>query len=198
MFLSISVVVRLGIIAAFIWVVTKCPTTHGGHLLSFIAGMSLLSLVSDERIKKWFVLPDLPSQIKVPNHDGTAPDMVCHVGLPEQFEEHFADILDEECILMAANRHSGTGQIWAVERPGRHSHVMWAMETLSVPEHTRVAQQGFLTSYGRYVDRKEAALIASSANQLLDKQHTPPILFSEDVWATPPWPGMDKQEGAGA
>lgn len=197
MFLPFSLTLRFGLIALFVWVVSTSRPTHGVVLLGFLAGLCVLSLFSDNKFKRWWMIPDEPSVIQVPNHDGTAPDMKCHVGMPDQFEEHFADILAEESIQMAAIKHMNSGQIWAVEQPGRHSHVMWAMHMLSVPSHLQ-GDQGFLTSYGRYVDRKEAALIAAAANQLLDKQHTPTSLFSEDVWATPPWPGMEEQTGVSA
>lgn len=124
--------------------------------------------------------------MKVPPIDPTCKGLIVHVGSEEEFREHFADILDEERILMAAILHTGNGQIWAVQQPGRHHHVCWTMDMMHVPGHF-MSTQGFLTSYGRYVDRKEAALIAVSANQLLDMQNHPTRLFSEDVWATPPW-----------
>lgn len=187
---SFSVVSRVVIIALWLLVVSKFPSTHGGHLLSLVAGMAVLSLVTDERLKRWFVLPEPPTIMKVPDHDDASPDLECYVGLEEQFKEHFADILDEERILMAANRHKGTGQIWAVERPGRHHHVCWAMDMLNVPQEYR-REMGFLTSYGRYVGRREAALIAVSSNQLLDQQHHPELLFSEDLWETPEWRSKD-------
>jgi hypothetical protein len=184
------VALRVCVIVLWLYVVIKFPSTHGGLFLSLLAGMSLLSLLSDERMKRWFALPEPPRTMKVPPIDPTCKGLIVHVGLEEEFKEHFSDILDEERILMAANLHTGTGQIWAVEQPGRHSHVCWTMDMLHVPTHY-MSTQGFLTSYGRYVDRKEAALIAVSANQLLDMQNHPTRLFSEDVWATPLWRDED-------
>jgi hypothetical protein len=108
------------------------------------------------------------------------------IGSPEEFKEHHADLYDEERIIAAAVQHFDNGQIWAVEAPGRHHHVLWVMDMLHVPPMYH-RDQGFLTNWGRYVDRKEAALIAAAANQLINKQSTPSELFSEDVWATPPW-----------
>lgn len=182
---------RLVIIVAWLWVVMKMPMTHGGHLLSFLAGMAVLSLFSDESIKRWLVLPEPPRRVRVPTVDPTCKDLIVHIGSKEEFEEHFNDPLEEERILMAANRHPGTGQIWAVEQPGRHSHVCWTMDAHCVP-NDQMTDQGFLTSYGRYVDRREAVAIAVSSNQLLDLQHHPELLFSEDLWHTPPW---KKEEG---
>lgn len=197
MLLPFSLTFRVGIIGLFVWAATTSKPTHGVVLLAFFGGLCVLSLFSDDKLRKWFVMPEPPTAVKVPNHDGTAVDMKCHIGFEDQFKEHFADILDDESILMAAIRHLGTGQIWAVERPGRHSHVIWAMDAMYVPPHHH-AEQGFLTSFGRYVERKEAALIAAAAGQLLNKQSTPNILFSEDVWETPPWKSADKQEGVAA
>jgi hypothetical protein len=197
MLMPFSLTFRIGLIALFVWVATTNKPTHGGVLLAFLAGLSVLSLFSDDKLRKWFVMPEQPNSVKVPNHDGTAVNMKCHIGFEDQYREHFADILDDESILMAAIRHTGTGQIWAVERPGRHPHITWAMDALYVPEFHRT-EEGFLTSYGRYVERNEAALIAAAAGQLLNKQSTPAILFSEDVWETPPWKGLDQQEGVAA
>lgn len=41
--------------------------------------------------------------------------------------------------------------------------------------------QGFITSYGRYVDRKEALEIAIKANQV-KKEECGPQLYSEDIF----------------
>lgn len=41
--------------------------------------------------------------------------------------------------------------------------------------------QGFLTSLGRFVDRKEAVKIAIEAGQI-EKPNWPPDLYSEDLW----------------
>lgn len=42
--------------------------------------------------------------------------------------------------------------------------------------------QGFLTDKNRFVDRKEAYLIAKSSNQLIDDSDGKTILFSEDIY----------------
>ena len=188
---------RIAIIMATLWMLFKAPITHGGHLLSMIGGMALLSLLSDEKLKRWFVLPEPPRSMKVPDYDGASPGLQCYTGSEEEFKEHHADLIDEERISMAAIRHFGTGQVWAVTQPGRHHHVCWAMDMLMVPQQYQ-RDQGFLTNWGRYVDRKEAALIASAAGQLLDKQCTPTELFSEDVWVTPPWKKKDEHRNPDA
>lgn len=177
---------RVAVVVATVWMLVSARVSHPSHLLTFLAGMALLSLLSDEKLKRWFVLPEPPRAVKVPDHDGASPGLECLIGSPDEFKEHRADLYDEERIAGSAVLHYGTGQIWVVEAPGRHHHVLWAMDMMKVP-HAYHRDQGFLTNWGRYVDRKEAALIAAAANQLLDKQCIPPELFSEDVWVTPPW-----------
>lgn len=75
--------------------------------------------------------------------------------------------------------------IVSIPRPARHHHILKAIfdatgkRRLScvAPEH-----QGFLTSTGRFVDRKEACVIARANNQILTKTGPDDILFSEDLW----------------
>lgn len=44
-------------------------------------------------------------------------------------------------------------------------------------------EQGFITSHNRFVDRKEALIIAQAYNQLISAPHNPNIgLFSEDIY----------------
>jgi hypothetical protein len=73
------------------------------------------------------------------------------------------------------------GVVYSVPRPGRHHHVFKVM-----PEHVAKAShlndQGFVTSMGRFVDRREAALIARAANQLIREPTPSYMLTSEDVW----------------
>lgn len=42
-------------------------------------------------------------------------------------------------------------------------------------------EQGFVTSLARFVDRKEALRIATEANQIIQKNGSDNILFSEDI-----------------
>lgn len=58
-------------------------------------------------------------------------------------------------------------------------------QKLAMRRHIRGFDQGFLTSKGRYVGRKEAAVIAIAANQLLREEiraHEGMDLFSEDLY----------------
>lgn len=56
---------------------------------------------------------------------------------------------------------------------------------------SRVYKQGFLTSDGQFVDRRQARVIANDAKQLLPRDGGKPELYSEDVWA-----GTYPDEGA--
>ena len=46
------------------------------------------------------------------------------------------------------------------------------------------ASQGFITNQDRYLDRKEAFIVAEAAGQLLLKNKEPKTLISEDLWST--------------
>lgn len=43
-------------------------------------------------------------------------------------------------------------------------------------------EQGFVTSTGRFVDRKEAAKIALAAGQIKELKYQKETLFSEELW----------------
>ncbi len=88
-----------------------------------------------------------------------------------------------ERIEKAAIWHRGI--VYTVPAPGRHHNVMLMMaEKYRLgPEAQR--HQGFSTSLGRYVDRKQAWRIAQEADQLLERAPTDGrggTLYSEDVW----------------
>lgn len=96
-----------------------------------------------------------------------------------------ADIIDnddyKETIAAAAIRHPN-GLIFSAKRPYRHHHCIRAMAELKMAGLANTHDQGFITSKGRYVDRREGLLIATTANQLVRKTAPEHILFSEDVW----------------
>jgi hypothetical protein len=52
---------------------------------------------------------------------------------------------------------------------------------LSLPV-TKGAIQGFVTDEGAFVDRKEAFVIASNANQIIEKHGGKDELYSEDIY----------------
>lgn len=68
--------------------------------------------------------------------------------------------------------------------PDRHHHIIHAAARLRGKPGSGDAQ-GFLTSEGRFVDRKAAWAIAEAAGQLLERAPTDKrggTLYSEDVW----------------
>lgn len=76
-----------------------------------------------------------------------------------------------------------TPYVWmtyTMPAPARHHHILHSMPPLNpvVPPEA----QGFLTSTGRFVTRKEAMGIAVSAGQVPASKVTAPDLFSEDLW----------------
>ncbi len=79
------------------------------------------------------------------------------------------------------------GRIYSVPAPGRHHDVCVMMHNQGLPADA-MKEQGFLTSYGRYVNRKEAFVIAKRENQMARRETHPPgsyngeELFSEDLW----------------
>ena len=61
----------------------------------------------------------------------------------------------------------------------RHHNILWQSEKVS----RNIYHQGFLTSTGRFVDRKEALIIADTSNQILDiKEIRGNRLYSEDLY----------------
>lgn len=87
-----------------------------------------------------------------------------------------------ERIVMAAWKEGRA--IYAVERPGRHHTVVHSMveNGRCSSDNPLASDSGFITSSGRYVDRKEAMTIAKAAGQLIGKPNLPLTLFSEDLW----------------
>jgi hypothetical protein len=68
----------------------------------------------------------------------------------------------------------------------RHPHCMYQMVaitgTKSVKPECGDYTQGFLTSKNRFVDRKEAAIIAIASGQILKTEYEEGVLFSEDIY----------------
>lgn len=106
-------------------------------------------------------------------------------GTPKQYLEYFdPNIGGTEFIALVAWRHKN-GNIYAVERPGRHGHVTFMLAEMDMAGSENLLDDGFVTSHGRYVNRKEALIIASATGQMI--RNTGPVneLFSEDLWYTP-------------
>lgn len=78
------------------------------------------------------------------------------------------------------------GLIISAPRPARHHTLIHAFDKAYLSKLTEdrivaLDEQGFLTSTGRFVGRREAAGIALEARQI-DRLNYPPQLYSEDLW----------------
>lgn len=88
-----------------------------------------------------------------------------------------------ERIVSAAIKYNGL--ILSLERPARHHDIIHKFVSF-----VGSGEQGFLTSDGRFVDRKEARGISEEADQIIEseivdgvpRRRIHPLLFSEDVW----------------
>lgn len=83
-------------------------------------------------------------------------------------------------IIVRAAIKSDDGAIYSVPQPGRHHNIIALMVDIGHSKPIR-GVQGFVTSSGKFVDRREAAKIAFESGQI--KKETQPItLYSEDLW----------------
>lgn len=95
---------------------------------------------------------------------------------------HFARVEPlSETVTTAAIRVDGV--IWTLPRPARH-HVLvraWCLAHYKdgAEAHIDWHEQGFMTSSGRFVDRREAANIARAAKQTESSTN---CLSTEDLW----------------
>lgn len=92
--------------------------------------------------------------------------------------------IEREEIACVAIKYDDIG-VLSLPAPARHHHVMWTRLFIDGQRTPGSAVQGFLTTYGRFVGRKEAMKIAQKRGQIVHA-HAPPNLFSEDMWDTPP------------
>jgi hypothetical protein len=60
----------------------------------------------------------------------------------------------------------------------RHNMILWQDDRIT----RTLCHQGFLTSRGRFVDRREAAIIAINAGQIVKCEFVDDELFSEDLY----------------
>lgn len=67
----------------------------------------------------------------------------------------------------------------SLPKPARHHDLISLAHQAN--KDTRLYEQGFLTTMGRFVDRMEAAEIALNSEQI-ESLKFPPDLFSEDLW----------------
>jgi hypothetical protein len=81
-----------------------------------------------------------------------------------------------ECIKYADIRWNG--EVWLGQR---HDMIMKAIRAVERVQKV-VGDQGFVTSTGRFVDRKEAGRIAIAAGQITALKFQKHDLFSEELW----------------
>lgn len=103
---------------------------------------------------------------------GTADDLV------HGFEKHFTE---KEIITHAGIMHPD-GTIYAVERNGRHQHVIYLMEAYNRASPEEIKNQGFITNYGHYMTATHALQFARARGALLPNRDPQDFLTTEDVW----------------
>lgn len=90
-------------------------------------------------------------------------------------------LIGAETITRAAVRIPGS--FYSVPAPGRHSDVVRVAREDGYTGAVGGSRQGFLTSTGRFVDRKEAHRIASAAGQIVKRcGGDAETLYSENLW----------------
>lgn len=106
-------------------------------------------------------------------------------GTDAHYKEYFKSYTSApERIALVSTRHSN-GNIYAVERPGRHGHIFGMLAEMGLAGRREGESiQGFTTTHGRFVSRKEALIIAASMKQRV-RETSPDQLYSEDLWHTP-------------
>lgn len=85
-----------------------------------------------------------------------------------------------ETVERAAILYNGT--VYTVERPGRHHNVIYVVVEKLGLERIGPHDQGFTTSEGRFIGRKEALSVAKQAGQVSITTAPGSGLFSEDLW----------------
>lgn len=99
-------------------------------------------------------------------------------------------------------------KIYYLPKPYRHHHVVQSyvyMKEVRDEKHFGEQQQGFIVEVPdadgimipgskRFVNREEAMVIATNANQLNNRPHQSGKLYSEDVWAF--WDSSTKEDTA--
>lgn len=84
-----------------------------------------------------------------------------------------------ETIVAAAIMY-GT-QVVSMPAPNRHHHILHKVFNDAGGKYIRADVQGFLTNAGRFVDRTEALMIATKANQVKGSI-IGAELYSENLW----------------
>ena len=72
------------------------------------------------------------------------------------------------------------GEVYDLPRPARHHDVIRVI-ACQFRERSVFGEQGFLTSDGEFLNRRDAAAYALRVGQVEILQW-PPLLYSEDLW----------------
>ena len=93
---------------------------------------------------------------------------------------------EPERIFQAAIRRDSDNHVFTLPQPAKHNHLIDHIISTSNGEVKRVGygyKQGFITTRdNRFVDRKEACIIARAAGQIEGKSSAVTLLYSEDIW----------------
>lgn len=180
---------RLAVLAVFGYELSQINLTGGIFWLlywAFMAGCAFITFLPVGFFKSSSDgLETIHLRSQIPNGP---EELLCFIGMESDYPRLAAKKMDykvaREQILFAAIRHTKTGVVYSVEQPGRHHHCIWAMAIFGEADAETTTDQGFITTHGRYVDRKLACRIARAAGQLDGREKTNPtyLLFSEDLW----------------
>lgn len=75
-----------------------------------------------------------------------------------------------------------TGELFWAYPPLRHSDLLAHIALHHATNVPTPGEQGFVTTHGRYVDRRAGVAVAERARQLIRKTPPETKLFSEDLW----------------
>lgn len=85
-------------------------------------------------------------------------------------------------IVAVAIKGGLSGLIYSLPKPARHCDIIHTMSDAEIEVDNVNEGQGFLTSDGVFVDRKQAMKIAIDNNQILPDSLMLDELFSENLW----------------
>jgi hypothetical protein len=106
--------------------------------------------------------------------DGTIPD-----GMPVMEDKPEEETPSETVVAAACLRN---GLIYSVPRPGRHGDIIRLMCDNGCEAPIIRSKQGFISSDGRFLTRREAFVLACRSGQLQEDEKKDAILVSEDLW----------------
>lgn len=114
-------------------------------------------------------------------------EIKCYFGIEETFIKNIIltgkSITEPEKIMAVAIKLP-CGLIFGASRPFRHHHLIRCIGELYLNNEVAsfVADQGFITTHGRYVHRIEARNIAEETGQMLPHVLKHTELYSENLW----------------